>query len=200
MDAAADELGIDRGEIRSINILRGYGEYRNPLGVSINVANYYETYIRAYEEDVELRKNIAKICPRGKLCDVGISNYIEFNRASPGEKAKIRIRDRGVEIAVGTRSHGQGHATTFAQLAADELGIPIERVMITYSNTEDLEGGEGTPGSRSIVAGGAAVVKACRSLLEKISSTGYTVEEALEKLEGLEIEVFAEGHNTRQGI
>lgn len=96
---------------------------------------------------------------------------------------------------MGTHSHGQGHATTFAQLAADELGIPIERVRITYGDTEDLERGEGTSGSRSMVAGGAAVVKACRSLLEKISSTGYTVEEALEKLEGLEIEVFAEGHN-----
>jgi len=97
---------------------------------------------------------------------------------------------------VGTYSHGQGHATVYAQIAADELGIPIEGVRITYGDTSSLEGGEGTSGSRSIVAGGAAVIKACKALMEKISSMGYTVEEALEKLRGLEVEVFAEGNNT----
>ncbi len=195
MDAAADELGMDRGGIRLINLLKGYGEYRNPLGVAIDVANYNETYLRAYEEYRRLRENIAKLCPEGMLCGAGISNYTEFNRASPGEKAKIRIKGGGVEIAVGTHSHGQGHGTTFAQLAADELRIPIERIRIVYGDTEDLGGGEGTSGSRSMVAGGAAVVKACRALLKRISSMGYNIKEALEKLEGLEIEVFAEGHN-----
>ncbi|MEM2553612.1 MAG: molybdopterin cofactor-binding domain-containing protein, partial [Sulfolobales archaeon] len=191
----ADELGIDRGEIRMINVLKGYGEYKNPLGVVIDVANYLETYMRAHEEYERLKRDITKTCPEGMLCGIGISNYIEFNRASPGEKAKIRIRNKSVEIAVGTHSHGQGHATTFAQLAADELGLPIERIRIVYGDTEELEWGEGTSGSRGMVAGGAAVVKACRALLEKISSMGYNIEEALEKLEGIEVEAFAEGYN-----
>ncbi|MEM0438917.1 MAG: xanthine dehydrogenase family protein molybdopterin-binding subunit [Sulfolobales archaeon] len=195
MDAAADELGIDRGEIRMINVLKGYGEYKNPLGVVIDVANYLETYMRAHEEYERLKREISKTCPEGMLCGAGISNYIEFNRASPGEKAKIRIRNKSIEIAVGTHSHGQGHATTFAQLAADELGLPIERIRIVYGDTEELEWGEGTSGSRGMVAGGAAVVKACRALLEKISSMGYSIEEALEKLEGIEVEAFAEGYN-----
>ncbi len=195
MDVAADELGIDRGDIRAINMLRGSGEYRNPLGVLIDVANYSETYMKAYKIYSDLRDRLSSICPRGMICGVGISSYIEFNRASPGERARIRVGDGYIEIAVGTHSHGQGHATVYAQIAADELGIPIERVRITYGDTSSLEGGEGTSGSRSIVAGGAAVIKACRALLEKISSMGYTVEEALEKLRGLEVEVFAEGIN-----
>jgi len=195
MDAAADELGIDRGDIRAINIVKGAGEYRNPLGVVIDVANYYETYMKAYRIYRDLKEALPTLCPRGMLCGAGISSYVEFNRVAPGERARIGIRGGYVEITVGTHSHGQGHATVYAQIAADELGIPIERVRIAYGDTSRLEAGEGTSGSRSIVAGGAAVVKACRALLERVSSMGYTIEEALEKLEGLELEVFAEGGN-----
>ena len=195
MDAAADELGIDRGEIRAINILRGTREYRNPLGVTIDVADYYETYMKAYKIYKDLKADLRGICPEGMVCGAGISSYIEFNRISPGERARARIDKGSIVIAVGTHSHGQGHSTVYAQIAADELGIPIERVRITYGDTSSLESGEGTSGSRSIVAGGSAVIKACRALLERVSSMGYSIEEALEKLHGLEIEVFAEGGN-----
>jgi len=195
MDAAADELGIDRGEIRAINLIRGEGEYRSPLGVVIDVANYYDTYAKAYRIYRSLKESLPSICPEGMLCGAGISSYVEFNRVAPGERARIGIRGGFIEISVGTHSHGQGHATVYAQIAADELGIPIERVRITYGDTSRLEGGEGTSGSRSIVAGGAAVIKACRALLERVSREGYTIYEALEKLEGLELEVFAEGGN-----
>lgn len=196
MDAGADELGMDRGEIRMINLLKGSGDYKNPLGELIDVAGYDETYMKAYEEYRRLKQNIAKLCPNGDMCGVGISCYFELNRASPGERAKIRIRSGKVEIVVGTHSHGQGHTTTFAQLAADELGIPIEKVTIIYGDTGELaEAARGTSGSRSMVVGGDAVIVACRALRDRLTTMGYSIGEALDRLEGLELEVFAEGRD-----
>lgn|GEM_PF-2480065 len=81
------------GDIRAINMLRGSGEYRNPLGVLIDVANYGETYMKAYKIYRDLRERLSSICPRGMICGVGISSYIEFNRVSPGERARIRVGD-----------------------------------------------------------------------------------------------------------
>jgi len=195
MDAGAYELGIDRGDIRLINLIRGYGDYRNPLGVSIDAANYPETYSLALKIYRDLKRSIGEKCPEGMICGVGISSYIEFNRVHPGERARIGVRDGYIIIYVGTHSHGQAHRTVYAQLAADELGVPIERIRIVYGDTAELEAGEGTSGSRSIVAGGAAVVKACRAFLEMVSSKGYTIEEALKKMSGSWVEVFAEGGN-----
>lgn len=193
LDAAAEELGIDRAEIRRINLLEGAGRRTNPLGVHIDVANYRSTFEIASKGYEELRRSIRETCPEGSLCGVGIASYIEYNRVRPGEAARIRIRGGRVEIAVGTHSHGQGHATTYAQLAADELGVPIEAVRIVYGDTGDLSTGEGTSGSRSLVAGGGAVVKACRDLKEILASKGLTIERALRELEGFEHEVFYQG-------
>jgi CO/xanthine dehydrogenase Mo-binding subunit len=130
--------------------------------------------MKAYKIYKDLKANLRGICPEGMVCGAGISSYIEFNRISPGERARI---DKGsIVIAVETHSHGRGHSTVYAQIAADGLGIPIERVRITYGDTSSLESGKGTSGSRSIVAGESAVIKACRALLERVSSMGYSIE------------------------
>jgi len=192
LDALADELGIDRADIRAINLRSGKGYYETPTGLRTDDADYLGTYMRAYEAYKKLRSTIARA--PGKRVGVGISCFLAHDRSGMGERARLRVSRGRVEIYVGTHSHGQSHATTLAQVAAEELGIPIERVSISFGDTETLKEGVGTFGSRSAVAGGAAVVEVCRRLKEEARARGYAgVAQALEELEGYEVETFYRG-------
>jgi len=192
LDALADELGIDRVDIRAINLRSGRGYYETPTGLKVDDADYLGTYVRAYEAYENVRKNIVE--KPGKRVGIGVSCFLAHDRSGMGERAKLRISKGVVEIIVGTHSHGQNHATTLAQIAADELGIPIEMISIRYGDTEELREGVGTFGSRSAVAGGAAVIEVCRKLKEEARSRGYRdIISAVKGLDGYEVEVFYRG-------
>src|SRR5262249_26230275 len=121
----------------------------------------------------------------GKLRGIGFSTYIEACGIAPSsavgslgagvglwESAEVRVNPTGsVELFTGCHSHGPGHATTFAQLVAERLGIPIENVSIVHGDTDKVQFGMGTYGSRSGAVGMSAIVKA----LDKIESKAKKV-------------------------
>lgn len=110
----------------------------------------------------------AESATAGKLRGLGMSYYIESTMGDPQESAKIRFEDDGgVSIAVGTQSNGQGHATAFAQVLVDRLGVPFEKVRIIEGDTRELPVGGGTGGSRSLTAEGMAIHKASDVIIER---------------------------------
>src|ERR1700743_3797598 len=116
----------------------------------------------------------AKAKSEGKLRGIGVSCYIEACGIAPSkavgslgagvglwESAEVRVNPVGtIEILTGSHSHGQGHETTFAQLISERLGVPISQVSIVHGDTDKVQFGMGTYGSRSIGVGGAAIVNA----------------------------------------
>src|SRR5207247_5489255 len=107
----------------------------------------------------DLRREQAERRARGDrtLLGIGVSTYVEITSFSSKEFARVDVEDDGgVTVYVGTSSHGQGHETAFAQLAAGTLGVPFERIRVVHSDTALVERGEGTWGSRSLQAGGSS--------------------------------------------
>ncbi|GAA3829757.1 xanthine dehydrogenase family protein molybdopterin-binding subunit [Amycolatopsis tucumanensis] len=173
MDLAAAELGMDPAEIRRRNFLRpeefpyttfsgasyDSGDYDLPLRKALEVAGYDE--LRA-----EQRRRIE--AGESRLLGIGVSAYVEITGGGSGEFASVEVRADGTAaIKVGTSGHGQGHATSFAMLVADALGIPLESVEFVQSDTAAVPRGAGTGGSRSLQVGGSAVRQAADLVLER---------------------------------
>ena len=118
---------------------------------------------------------------RGKYRGIGLSTYIEACGIAPSavagalgsrvglyESATVRVDPTGtVNVFTGTHSHGQGHDTTFAQIVADKLGIPIKNVEIIHGDSDKIPFGMGSYGSRSLAVGGSAISKAVDKIIEK---------------------------------
>jgi carbon-monoxide dehydrogenase large subunit len=184
VDRAAQRLGIDPAEIRRRNMIRPeefpYTSVTGSAFDSGSSTNALEKALEAVDYDGFGRRR-EEARARGKQRGIGISTYIEattFGTAwwnvfgiqhSAYESAEVRMEPNGgVTVSVGTHSHGQGHATTFAQLVADELGIEVKDVNLVQGDTQATPYGWGTWGSRGIVAGGGAVVGAARKVREKM--------------------------------
>jgi carbon-monoxide dehydrogenase large subunit len=132
---------------------------------------------------------------KGKLRGVGFSTYFEACGIAPSpvammlgcgiglwESAEVRFNPTGnVTVFTGSHSHGQGHDTTFAQIVADQLGIPIEDIEISHGDTDKGPFGYGTYGSRSLTVGGTAIVKACEKIIAKGKRVAAKMLEADEK-------------------
>ncbi|BCU66974.1 aldehyde oxidase [Sulfolobales archaeon HS-7] len=170
----AEEVKMDSIQVRRINVIKG--PYNTPTGLSIDRAGYQEVLETAGEV---LRS-------RGGA----IAFFSEQTRGLPGESAKIRLKGDEVEVIVGSRNHGQGHATVFRKLVSQVLGIPEAKVKVRPANSPDLKDGIGSFGSRSVIAGGSAVIEASLKLREKIGE--LSVEEAFKRLGPIDIEVFKE--------
>jgi carbon-monoxide dehydrogenase large subunit len=182
VDTAARELGIDRAEIRRRNFIREF-PYQTPVALRYDTGDYEATLEEAMRlADVagfEARRKQA--ASRGKLRGLGYSTYIEACGLAPSsvagalgaraglfEAAEIRVHPTGsVTVFTGSHAHGQGHETTFAQVVAERLGIPLENVDIVHGDTGRILFGMGTYGSRSIAVGGTAIVKALDKIVEK---------------------------------
>jgi len=105
----------------------------------------------------------------GKIRGIGMATYIEACAFAGSEPAFVNLRDDGtVELRIGTQSNGQGHDTAYAQLAAEQLGMDYEDIELRQGNTDELDDGRGTGGSRSIPLGGVSVVRASELLAEKL--------------------------------
>jgi carbon-monoxide dehydrogenase large subunit len=108
---------------------------------------------------------------QGKIRGIGMSTYIEACAFAGSEPAFIDLKDDGTfDLRIGTQSNGQGHATAYAQLAAEKLGIDYEKIQLRQGDTDELENGGGTGGSRSVPLGGVSVVRASEQLAEKIKN------------------------------
>jgi len=186
VETAAREMKIDPLEIRRRNFIREF-PYQTPVALCYDTGNYEATLDAALQlADVKnFGKRKDESAKRGKLRGIGYACYIEACGIAPSnvagslgaraglfEAGEIRVHPTGtVTVFTGSHSHGQGHETTFAQVVADRLGLPMENVEVVHGDTSKILFGMGTYGSRSIAVGGTAIVKA----LDKIVAKGKKI-------------------------
>ncbi|OIN57539.1 xanthine dehydrogenase family protein molybdopterin-binding subunit [Arsenicibacter rosenii] len=215
MDLAAHEMDMDPAELRLKNFIPPFDGVEQP-GYQTNVALQYDSgnYHGVLERGLQMlgyedfRKAQQEAAQTGKLLGVGFSTYIEACGIAPSavvgslgaraglyEVGQVRVQPTGkVSVFTGAHSHGQGHETTFAQVVADRLGIPMEDVDIIHGDSDTVAFGMGTYGSRSLAVGGSAIMKS----LDKIIEKGAKI--AAHKLECSEEDiVFADGKFTVTG-
>ena len=182
VETAAKELGIDPAEIRRRNFIRSF-PYATPVGLTYDTGDYEAHLSQALElADVGgFAQRRADSEAKGLKRGLGYSCYIEACGLAPSsvagalgaraglfEAGEVRVHPTGkVTIFTGSHSHGQGHETTFAQLVADQLGIPMEDIDIQHGDTGKVLFGMGTYGSRSLSVGGTAIMKAVDKVIAK---------------------------------
>ena len=165
VDAAARDLGVDPAVLRRQNLLDPDAfPYDTPTGVTYDSGNYERALDRALErvgyDDLRERQQRAREADR--YLGVGLACYVE-STGEGFESGVVRVHpDGGVTVYAGTHSHGQGHGTTYAQIVADELGVPYDDIEVVEGDTEKVPPGTGTFGSRSTVVGGNAVAESAR--------------------------------------
>jgi len=182
VETAAHELGLDPVDLRRRNFIREF-PYPTPVGLNYDTGDYDATLDGVLElADVAgfaARKAVSEA--QGLRRGLGYSCYIEACGLAPSnlagqlgaraglfESALVRVHPTGkVSVFTGSHSHGQGHETTFAQLAAGRLGIPVDDIEIVHGDTGRIPFGMGTYGSRSLAVGGSAIVKALDKILVK---------------------------------
>ncbi len=172
MDVLARELGLDPADVRRRNFIpRDAFPLTTTAGAAYDSGDYAAALDRAlsvagYEE---LRREQAERRARGdrRLLGIGLSTYVEVTGAVLQEYGAVRLSPDGrVTVLAGTTASGQGHETTFAQLAAERFQVPMDRVSVIHSDTAAVARGFGTVGSRSMQIGGSAVHEACLEVIE----------------------------------
>ena len=206
---AAWETGMGQDEIRKLNFIKAF-PYQTPVALQYDTGDFHacmnESQKLADVAGFEKRKTAS--AAKGLLRGIGYSSYIEACGIAPSniagalgaraglfECGEIRVHPTGsVTVFTGSHSHGQGHETTFAQVVAARLGIPVENVDIVHGDTGRVPFGMGTYGSRSISVGGAAIMKA----LDKIESKAKKIAAHLMEAADTDIE-FANGEFSVKG-
>jgi carbon-monoxide dehydrogenase large subunit len=167
IDRAARVLGIDRLELRRLNLVQAHQmPYTNAIGSSYDSGEYEENMNRILElsdwSNLDQRRQEAHA--RGKLLGAGFANYVESSIGSPKERAEIIVHPTQIEVIIGTQPAGQGHETSFAQVAADLLGVEFNRVFITLGDTDIVTAGGGTHSGRSLRHASAVIALAVEDL------------------------------------
>jgi aerobic carbon-monoxide dehydrogenase large subunit len=177
IDLFAAEIGADPAEVRLKNLLPRFTEpHQTSFGALYDSGDYPAALaeaMRAAGYD-DLRREQAARRARGDTVQLGIglACYVEITgpgaeEGGPQENATVEVHPDGTAtILTGTSPHGQGHATAWAMLASDELGIPVDQITLRWGDTDLIPEGGGTGGSRSLQQGGAAVQQAARELIE----------------------------------
>jgi len=180
IDLVANKLAMDPAEVRRINFIQpDQFPYKSAAGAVYDTGNYEGALDKALEmaDYKGLRAEQAQKKAAGKLMGIGISSYIEICGFGPKgsapvglyESARVRVEQSGtVMVYTGSSPHGQGEETTFAQIVAEEFGIPVESVLIMHGDTDSTPEGRGTYGSRTTAVGGSAVFNAVQRLKEKM--------------------------------
>ncbi|RYZ04617.1 MAG: xanthine dehydrogenase family protein molybdopterin-binding subunit [Comamonadaceae bacterium] len=197
------EMGLGQDEIRKRNFITTF-PYQTPVALQYDVGDYHACMDKARAmaevEGFEARRKASEA--KGLKSGLGYSSYIEACGIAPSniagalgaraglfECGEIRVHPTGsVTVFTGAHSHGQGHETTFAQVVAARLGIPVENVDVVHGDTGRVPFGMGTYGSRSISVGGAAIMKA----LDKIEAKAKKIAAHLMEASDADIE-FAGG-------
>ncbi len=182
VDIAAHERGEDPAEFRLRNFIQAdQFPYRSPTGWEYDSGDYATALRKAMDligyED--LRREQAEKRARGELMGIGICSFTEIVGAGPShdfdilglkmnDGAELRVHPTGkAMLRIGSQTQGQGHETTYAQIVAEELGIPAADVAVEYGDTDTAPYGLGTYGSRSTPVSGAATAVASRKVREK---------------------------------
>ncbi len=193
VEIAARETGRDPAEFRRANFIASF-PHQTPVILCYDAGNYAAALDKALAlaDYKGLAQRKAASAAKGKLRGIGFSAYIEACGLAPSaavgslgagvglwESAEVRVNPIGtVEVLTGSHSHGQGHETTFAQLVSSRLGIPFENVSIVHGDTDKVQMGMGTYGSRSGAVGMSAISKALDKIEAKAKKVAGHVLEA----------------------
>jgi carbon-monoxide dehydrogenase large subunit len=183
-DCAAQKLGIDRAEVRRRNLIPPSAmPYKTPIGPTYDCGDFPKIFARALAladyDGFERRR--AQAARRRRLRGIGMACYVESSGVAPSrfagalgarvgfyEAASIRVEpDGAVRAMLGTHNHGQGHATTLAQILSSRFGVPVEKIEVVEGDTDAVPHGTGTFGSRSIAVGGSALDRAADKVIAK---------------------------------
>ena len=171
VDHAAAELGIAPDKLRALNFIPKTGmPFKQAMGLTYDSGDFHGTMALAQKESdwSGFAKRKADAKERGKLRGIGMAYYVEACGGQPNEKATLSVNaDDTVSLMIGTQSNGQGHETAYAQLIAENLGVPLESVRVVQGDTSLVSFGMGTGGSRSLPVGGAATVQAVDEVIKK---------------------------------
>jgi carbon-monoxide dehydrogenase large subunit len=192
VEIAARQMGVDPAEFRRRNYIDKF-PHPTPVIMNYDAGDYHASLDRGLElaDYANFGRRKRESEAKGKLRGIGFSSYIEACGIAPSqavgslgagvglwESAEVRVNPTGsVEVLTGSHAHGQGHETTFAQLVSDRLGIPIEQVNIVHGDTDKVQFGMGTYGSRSGAVGMSAIAKALDKVIAKGKKVaGYALE------------------------
>ncbi|MEO1490819.1 MAG: xanthine dehydrogenase family protein molybdopterin-binding subunit [Pseudomonadota bacterium] len=201
MEKAAGELGVDPADLRAQNFITEF-PYQTPVIMAYDTGDFHTT-LNAAKDAADVSGFAARKAAseaKGKKRGLGYSCYIEACGIAPSaavgslgagvglwESAEVRVNPVGtIEVLTGSHSHGQGHATTFAQVVADRFGIPMDTVKIVHGDTDKVQFGMGTYGSRS----GAVGISAIHKALDKVEAKAKKI--AAHLLEASEADIVIE--------
>ena len=172
VETAARELGFDAIALRRRNLVReDEMPYRNAVGMVYDSGKYEKSLDMVMKladwDGFDARKRDA--AARGRLLGRGVAHYVESSIGTPVEQAEIHVRpdDRRIDVVIGTQPSGQGHETSFAQVAAQYLGLPLEQVQIVLGDTDIVKVGGGSHSGRSMRMAGTVIVKASEVFIER---------------------------------
>jgi len=189
IDLFAAEIGMDPADVRRKNLLPKFTEpHTTAFGAVYDSGDYAAALEKALAAAgyAELRAEQARRRAAGDVVQlgVGMSCYVEItgpamDEGGPQENATVEVHpDGSATILTGTSPHGQGHATAWAMLASEELGIDVDKITVKWGDTDLIPEGGGTGGSRSLQQGGAAVQQASQELIEVARQRAADVLEA----------------------
>ncbi len=184
VETAARDLGIDPIEIRRKNLIPPEKmPYPNAVGMTYDSGEYEKSMDMAMEladwDGFLDRRSEAEA--RGKLLGRGFANYVESSIGTPREQAEIHVNADGhIDLVIGTQPSGQGHETSFAQVAAEWLGVPVQCISVIAGDTDVVKVGGGSHSGRSMRMAGTVIVKAADELIDKAKKLAAHVLEAAE--------------------
>jgi carbon-monoxide dehydrogenase large subunit len=184
IDRAADEMGIDRLTLRKRNFIKSAQmPFAAASGVTYDSGDFQGVFSKALElaDHAGFARRKRESHKRGLLRGIAVGSFLEVTAPPSPELGKIIFEeDGGVRLITGTLDYGQGHATPFAQVLSDQLGIPFERIRLQQNDSDLVHTGSGTGGSRSITASGMAIVQASAKIIEKGKAAAAYLMEASE--------------------
>ena len=180
MDLIAQKLKMDPVDVRRVNFIpKDAFPYETPTGMVYDSGDYQSALDKALDlaQYYSLREQQKQLRQSGELMGIGVTTTTEVCGFGPAaamgglggyESASVRVDPSGrLTVFTGSSPHGQGEETSFAQIAADELGIPFEHIEVVHGDTSIVPRGTGTFGSRSLVVGGTAVITASQRVRQK---------------------------------
>ena len=178
LDLAATRLDLDRVAIRRRNLIqRSQFPYQSPLGLIYDSGDFIGNMERVVASSGwdGFAQRRARALRAGKLRGIGVANYLESPVGAPRERVTVTVTPTAVEIIAGTQSNGQGHETTFAQVAADFLDVPIESIVLRTGDTSFVTAGGGTHSNRSMRLVGTLLVEICEDLNARAKQASRTI-------------------------
>jgi aerobic carbon-monoxide dehydrogenase large subunit len=181
MNLVALEFNLDPAEVRRRNLISANAfPYKTSAGAEYDSGDYHMALEKLLETAnyLQLREQQQEARKQGRYLGIGLSTYVECC-AYGWERATVRINaDGAATVLTGVSPHGQGGATSFAQIVAEELGLEPEQIEIIFGDTKKIRTGMGTSGSRTLVVGGSAILQAAQKVREKVLNLAAHVLEA----------------------